>query len=69
VTHSQKFSVTRHGSFYSFELYASNGRYIYGCKEAAERAEELYGMEWREVFNSTDGIDRDEYLREACDDN
>lgn len=66
MTTRQRFKITVAGIFHSFEIYTSNGRHIFDSRIAAERAEEIYGNEWCEVFNGTDGISRDEYLEEVA---
>jgi hypothetical protein len=59
----QPFSVKLCGSFYSAPLYDAVGREITDMTMAADFAENEFGAGWDEVFNGSEGIDRDEYLQ------
>lgn len=56
----QPFKVTFVGSFYSSELYDRHGKEVFTLDDAIQTAEELYGEDWKEVFNGQEGISRDE---------
>jgi hypothetical protein len=59
----QPFSVLLSGSFHSFNLYDAHGREITEMMAAADFAESEFGADWAEVFNGSEGIDRDEYTQ------
>ena len=61
----QPFSVRLVGSLYSFSLYDTDGWEITGMSAAADFAESEFGTDWTEVFNGSEGIERDEYIRKV----
>ncbi len=60
------FLVRLSGSFYSFDMYDADGRELTDMSSAADYAESEFGTDWTEVYNGSEGIDRDEYIRRGC---
>lgn len=56
------FSVELAGSFYTYNLYNEDGKQIFDLMEAADRAEELYEIDWQGVYNGNEGIGREDYV-------
>ncbi len=57
------FSVHLAGSMLTLNLYDADGREITDMLLAADRAECQFGADWVEIFNGSEGMDRDEYTQ------
>ncbi len=61
------FRVKHRGYFYTSAIYDNRGRELLDLATAAKVAEDLYGVEWEEVYNGVVGVSREEWLTSIQD--
>ncbi len=62
---SRRFEVYFAGMFHAFALLDEKGQEQHALKDAAALAERMYGPDWREVCNGSEGIAREDWVREG----